>query len=151
MAKEFPLEPVEVKPVATKYRKLSGVIPNSRTIEEFEKLRKAESCSMRGQAPIIWHRAEDFNVYDADDNKWLDFSSGVLVANAGHGRKKIANAIIEQASKPLLTTYCFANEPRIKLVEKLISIAPKGLDKLFLLSTGAESTECATTNIGGNN
>ncbi len=143
MAKEFPLEPVEVKSVATKYRKLSGAIPSSKTIEEFEKLRKAESCSMRGQAPIIWHRAEDFNVYDADDNKWLDFSSGVLVANAGHGRKKIANAIIEQASKPLLTTYCFANEPRIKLVQKLISIAPKGLDKLFLLSTGAESTECA--------
>jgi 4-aminobutyrate aminotransferase-like enzyme len=143
MAKEFPLIPTEVESVSTKYRKLSGKIPNEETISKIENLRKYEPLSMRGQPTIIWDHAEKFNVFDAYGNMWLDFSSGVLITNAGHSRKKITDAIIEQASKPLLTTYCFPNEPRMKLVEKLISLAPKGLDKVFLLSTGSEGTECA--------
>jgi len=143
MAKEFPLEPLEVMPVATKYRRLAGVIPNEDTIQMLEKLREAEPLSMRGQPPVIWDRAEGINVYDAYGNKWLDFSSGVLVTNAGHGRKEIADAIIAQASKSLLTSYCFPNEPRIKLTQKLILLSPPSLNKVFLLSTGAETTECA--------
>jgi len=143
MAKEFPLEPVEVRPVETKYRKISGRIPTEETIEQLKKLRKFEARSMRGQPPVIWDRAEGFNVYDAYGNKWLDFSSGVLIANAGHGHPEIVKAIVEQASKPLLTTYCFPNQPRIELVRKLIELAPKGLNKVFLLSTGSEGTECA--------
>jgi len=143
MAKEFPLVPTEVKPVSTKFRKLSGSIPNSETIKQIKKLREAESLSMRGQPPVIWDRAEGVNVYDAYGNMWLDFSSGVLITNAGHGCKKIADAIISQTSKPLLTTYCFPNQPRIKLVQKLVSLAPQHLNKVFVLSTGAETTECA--------
>ncbi|MHC4166510.1 MAG: aspartate aminotransferase family protein [Planctomycetota bacterium] len=143
MAKEFPLVPTEVKPVLTKFRKLSGPIPHPKTVERIEKLRRAESLSMRGQPPVIWDRAEGVNVYDAYGNMWLDFSSGVLVTNAGHGCKRIADAIIGQASRPLLTTYCFPNQPRIDLVQKLVSLAPDPLNKAFVLSTGAESTECA--------
>jgi 4-aminobutyrate aminotransferase-like enzyme len=143
MAKEFPLEAVEVKPLKTKYRKISGKIPNEETIKELKKLRTFEARSMRGQPPVIWDKAQGFNVYDSFGNKWLDFSSGVLITNAGHGHPEIVKAIIEQASKPLLTTYCFPNQPRIDLVQKLIELAPKGLDKVFLLSTGSEAIECA--------
>ena len=143
MAKEFPLEPIEVKPVSTKYRKLSGIIPNPETVDKIHKLRNAEARSMRGQPPVIWDRAEGVNIYDAYGNMWLDFSSGVLVTNAGHGRKKIIDAVIRQVSKPLLTTYCFPNESRLQLVQKLISLAPAELNKVFLLSTGSEATECA--------
>ncbi len=143
MAKEFPLKSVKVTEVSTKYRKISGKIPNEKTIKKIQKLQTYEARSMRGQAPVIWDRAEGFNVYDAYGNKWLDFSSGVLITNAGHGNKKIINAIVEQASKPLLTTYCFPNESRIKLVQKLVSLAPEGLNRVFLLSTGSEGCECA--------
>ena len=143
MAKEFPLVSTKVKSVSTKFRKLSGSVPNDETIKQIEGLREAEPLSMRGQPPVIWDRAEGVNVYDAYGNMWLDFSSGVLVANAGHGAKKIADAIISQASKPLLHTYCFPNQERIKLTQKLVLLAPEGLNKVFILSTGAESTECA--------
>ena len=143
MAKEFPLEVFEIEAVETKFRKVSGTIPNRETIEKIKTLRKYEARSMRGQPPVIWDHAQGFNVFDAYGNKWLDFSSGVLITNAGHGRKEVVDAIIKQASKPLLTTYCFPNQPRMDLVEKLISLAPEGLDKVFLLSTGSEATECA--------
>jgi 4-aminobutyrate aminotransferase-like enzyme len=129
--------------VSTKFRKLSGSIPNDETIKQIKELREAEPLSMRGQPPVIWDRAEGVNVYDAYGNMWLDFSSGVLVTNAGHGRKQIADAIVNQASKPLLHTYCFPNQSRIKLTQKLAALAPEGLNKVFILSTGAESTECA--------
>jgi 4-aminobutyrate aminotransferase-like enzyme len=143
MAKEFPLESVSVETIETKYRKISGSIPNEKTIEEIKILREYEARSMRGQLPIIWDHAQGVNVFDASGNKWLDFSSGVLITNAGHGHPEIVKAIINQASKPLLTTYCFPNQPRIDLVQKLIEISPKKLNKVFLLSTGAEATECA--------
>lgn len=43
----------------------------------------------------------------------------------------------------LLNNYCFPSEIRAKLTKKIVEVAPEGLDKVFLLTTGAESTECA--------
>jgi len=143
MAKEFPLVPMKVEKISTKYRKLSGAIPNKQTIKSIEKLRQCEPISMRGQAPIIWDHSKGINVFDDYGNMWLDFSSGVLITNAGHSAKRIVDAVVKQAKKSLLTSYCFPNEPRIKLVQKLVSLAPKGLNKVFLLSTGSEGIECA--------
>jgi len=143
MSKEYPLTQIEVKKIRTQYRNLSGRLPDDHTVERLKTLRANEALSMRGQLPLIWDHAEGINVYDAVGNKWLDFSSGVLITNAGHSSKKIVDAIISQAENLLLTSYCFPNEPRIKLVEKLIELAPEGLDRVFLLSTGSESTECA--------
>ncbi|MBN2211299.1 MAG: aspartate aminotransferase family protein, partial [Sedimentisphaerales bacterium] len=114
MAKEFPLTPVKIQPISTPHRKVSGMLPHPQAVADIEKLRSYEARSMQGQLPIIWDRAEGFNVFDAYGNMWLDFSSGVLITNAGHGRREIADAIIAQASRPLLTTYCFPNQQRIK-------------------------------------
>ena len=98
---------------------------------------------MRGQPPVIWNRAEGFQVSDAWGNQWIDWSSGVLIANAGHGRPEIAEAIAQQAHAHLLTSFSFANEPRARLVEKLVAILPEPLKKVFLYSIGSEAVECA--------
>ena len=98
---------------------------------------------MRGQPPVVWHRAEGFQVYDAWGNQWIDWSSGVLIANAGHGRVEIAEAIASQARAHLLTSFSFANEPRALLVEKLVGILPEPLKTVFLFSVGSEAIECA--------
>ncbi|MGA3044604.1 MAG: aminotransferase class III-fold pyridoxal phosphate-dependent enzyme, partial [Bryobacteraceae bacterium] len=76
-------------------------------------------------------------------NQWIDWSSGVLIANAGHGRQEIVDAIAAQASAHLLTNYCFPSEIRARLVEKLVSILPEPLKKVFLLTTGSEAVETA--------
>ena len=96
-----------------------------------------------GQPPIVWDHAEGFQVYDAYGNQWVDWSSGVLITNAGHGRQEIADAISAQAQSKLLTNYCFPSEIRSRLVEKLSSILPEPLKKVFLLTTGSETVECA--------
>jgi 4-aminobutyrate aminotransferase / (S)-3-amino-2-methylpropionate transaminase / 5-aminovalerate transaminase len=143
MAKEFPLVAELVETVSTRHRKLSGMIPNQETVDHLLRMRAVEPQSMRGQPPIIWDRAEGCNVFDAYGNIWLDFSSGVLITNAGHGHPRIVAAIRRQIDNPLLTTYCFPNMPRVNLVQKLASLAPRQDYKVFLLSTGGESTECA--------
>jgi 4-aminobutyrate aminotransferase-like enzyme len=98
---------------------------------------------MRGQPPVVWHRADGFQVFDAWGNRWIDWSSGVLIANAGHGRREIAEAIVQQAHAQLLTSFNFANEPRVRLVERLVEILPEPLKKVFLFSIGSEAIECA--------
>ena len=73
--------------------------------------------------------------------------AGLQLRRAHHKRrprkKKIIDAIVKQATQGLLTSYCFPNESRMKLVKKLVELAPKGLDRCFLLSTGSEADECA--------
>ncbi len=143
MGKEFPLIPKKVKKVETKYRKIITDIPVPESIPILEKLREYEPISMSGQPPIIWDKAIGINVYDKYGNMWLDFSSGVLVANAGHGNKFVIKEIKKQIEKPLLHNYCFPSEIRAELVEKIASLSPEPLKKVFLLTTGAEAIECA--------
>jgi 4-aminobutyrate aminotransferase/(S)-3-amino-2-methylpropionate transaminase len=143
MAREFTLVPQTVGRIETQYRRITTRLPVPESIPTLETLYQYEPQAMRGQPPVVWHRAEGFQVYDAWGNQWIDWSSGVLIANAGHGRKEIAEAIAHQASAHLLTSFSFANQPRAQLVERLVSILPEPLMKVFLYSTGSEAIECA--------
>jgi 4-aminobutyrate aminotransferase/diaminobutyrate-pyruvate transaminase/4-aminobutyrate aminotransferase/(S)-3-amino-2-methylpropionate transaminase len=129
--------------VDTAFRQIVTALPAPGALPVLETLRRIEPVAMQGQPPVIWDRAEGFQVSDRWGNKWIDWSSGVLIANAGHGRKEIADAIAQQAASHLLTNYCFPSEIRARLVEKLASLLPDPLRKVFLLTTGSETVECA--------
>jgi 4-aminobutyrate aminotransferase/(S)-3-amino-2-methylpropionate transaminase len=143
MGKEFNTTPQTVPHVATKYRRIQSAIPHPGTLPTLESLRKHEPLSMRGMPPIVWDHAEDIFVFDAYGNQWLDWSSGVLVTNSGHAAPEVCQAIRDQVDKKLLHNYVFPSAERAELVELLASVAPPNLDKVFLLSTGSEATECA--------
>jgi 4-aminobutyrate aminotransferase-like enzyme len=143
MGKEFSIEPRQVPRVHTKFRRILTPIPHPDSVPTLQKLRRFEPQSMRGQPPLVWDRAEDVFVFDKYGNQWLDWSSGVLVTNAGHGPREIRQAIVDQVNSGLLHNYCFPSEERAELVECLAGLAPEGLNKVFLLTTGSEATECA--------
>src|SRR5262245_62037894 len=143
MGKEFSITPRTGPRVETKYRRIVTSLPHPDSIATLEKLRTFEPQSMRGQPPLVWDHADDVFVYDKYGNKWLDWSSGVLVTNCGHGAPEVRQAIIDQVNSGLLHNYVFPSEERAQLAEHLIQLAPKGLDKVFLLTTGSEATECA--------
>src|SRR5512133_666159 len=96
MGKEFSLVSKSVPKVETKYRRIATAIPHPESLSTLERLREFEPQSMRGQPPIVWDRAEDIFVYDKYGNRWLDWSSGVLVANAGHAAPEVCEAIQAQ-------------------------------------------------------
>src|SRR6266446_4836533 len=143
MAREFSLTPKRVPRVETPYRRIVTELPVPQSLPVLERLYQYEPVAMRGQPPVVWDQAEGFQVYDAWGNQWIDWSSGVLITNAGHGRREIVDAIVRQAQSKLLTNYCFPSEIRSRLVEKLASIMPEPLKKVFLLTTGSETVECA--------
>ncbi|HUS07386.1 MAG TPA: aspartate aminotransferase family protein [Bryobacteraceae bacterium] len=156
MSREYSLTPTAVPPIETKWRRIVTELPAPGSIATLERLNRLEPLAMRGQPPIVWDHAEGFQVYDAYGNCWIDWSSGVLITNAGHGRQEIVDAIVRQASSKLLTNYCFPSNIRGQLVEKLASLMPEPLKKVFLLTTGSETVECAIklcrthgVNVGG--
>jgi len=136
------LTPRKVPRVETKYRRIVTEIPVPESIPILQKLRQYEPLSMGGQPPVLWDRAQGVQVYDRWGNRWLDWSSGVLVTNTGHGHPAIRQAILDQVNHGLLHNYCFPSEIRAQLVEQLAQVAPEGLQKVFLLTTGSEAVEC---------
>lgn len=101
---------------------------------------KYEPHSMSEQVPIVWSKGSGAVVEDVDGNIFIDFSSGVLVANVGHAHPKLAGAIKAQADE-LLNCYDFLHPWRIKLAQKLIDLTPPNLDKVFFVSSGSEAIE----------
>ena len=142
MIRQFTIVPKKTERVKTRFRRIVTDIPSPKSIPILKVLRKAEPLSMTGQPPVVWDRAEGFQVFDRWGNCWLDWSSGVLVASVGHGRREIIRSINQALQKPLLHNYCFPSEYRAKLASKLVQLAPEGMDKCFLLTTGAEGVEC---------
>jgi len=140
--KEFPLVPQEVPAVKTKYRTIRTPIPVPESIDLLKRLRDLEPRSMGGQPPVIWHRGDGVCIHDPYGNKWLDFSSGVLVTSSGHGHKEIVAAITNMAAQGMYHAYCFPTEIRGKLVEELTRLLPAPLKRVFLLTTGSEAVEC---------
>lgn len=141
--RQYSLTPKEVPTVETEYRRIVTKIPVPESLPILEELRTYEPVSMTGQPLVVWDRADGFQVYDKWGNMWLDFSSGVLVTSAGHGRKELIDAIVSQAQHGLLHNYCFPSEMRARLAKRLVELGPEKLTKAFILTTGSETTECA--------
>ena len=138
----YSLKPVKVPPVHTKYRTIKTRLPVPQSIPIFKTLQKTEPQSMMGQPPVVWHKADDFTVCDKWGNRWLDWSSCVLIANIGHGRKEIRDVLIKKVKQGLLATYVFVHEDRAKLTRALQSLAPDPKNyHVFILTTGSEATE----------
>jgi 4-aminobutyrate aminotransferase/diaminobutyrate-pyruvate transaminase/4-aminobutyrate aminotransferase/(S)-3-amino-2-methylpropionate transaminase len=135
--------PRSVARVDTPYRRIVTDFPVPESLPILEKLARFEPRAMGGQPPVVWQRAEGCQVYDAWGNMWLDWSSGVLITNAGHARPEIVAAIAGQANSGLLTNYCFPSAIRAQLAERIAGLLPEPLKKVFILTTGSETVEFA--------
>lgn len=138
----YDLNPVDVPKVETTYRSIKTALPVPESLRIFAALQQSEPRSMMGQPPVVWDKAEDFIVSDRWGNRWIDWSSGVLIANAGHGRKEIREALHEAIDRGLLASYVFVHEKRARLTAMLQALSPDPQQyRVFLMSTGSEATE----------
>ncbi len=77
-------------------------VPGPRSRELARRLRTAESRNVTyvdREFPVFWERAEGTNVWDADGNRFLDFTAAFAVAGLGHGAPTLRQAMTEQAAK----------------------------------------------------
>lgn len=117
-------------------------IPGPRSSEILATATRYEPRSMGDQMPVVWDRAQGCVITDVDGNEYLDWSSGVLVANIGHCHPTYVERVKAQCEK-LFNCYDFVSEPRAELAKKLVEITPDHLDKAFLVTTGTDATEAA--------
>ncbi|MDG6223711.1 MAG: aspartate aminotransferase family protein [Candidatus Bathyarchaeota archaeon] len=95
---------------------------------------KRDLTITRGKGALVW---------DINGNEYIDCTGSYGVAVVGHCHPKVVAAVQKQVETLIACHASFYNDARSELLQKLISIAPKGLDRVFLSNSGAESVECA--------
>src|SRR6476660_7709433 len=95
----------------------------------------------KGIAPIAVKYAEGVYLYDYDDKKYIDFSSGLMNVNIGHGNQRITEAVVKQMQEVSYVTPSCVTKVRGELGKKLAEICPGDLNKAFFTLCGATSIE----------
>jgi len=97
----------------------------------------------QGIAPIAVKYAEGVYLYDYDDKRYIDFSSGLMNVNIGHGNQRVTEAVVKQMQEVSYVTPACVTKVRGELGKKLAEICPGELNKAFFTLCGASSIENA--------
>ena len=108
--------------LVTEDRYSTGVIP------------KREVVIVRGSGARLW---------DDQGREYIDCVGGHGTANIGHCHPALLEAITRQAERLTICPEVFHNDIRAEMLEKLVSIAPEGLEHAFLCNSGTEAIEAA--------
>jgi acetylornithine/LysW-gamma-L-lysine aminotransferase len=95
---------------------------------------KREVCFVRGNGMRMW---------DDTGKEYLDFGTGISVANLGHAHPALVAAIAEQAATLMTAPELGYNDKRAQLLATLAEVTPAGLDRFFLCNSGTEAIEAA--------
>lgn len=93
--------------------------------------------------PIVLAKGKGAVVWDINGKEYIDCSSSYGVALLGHCHPNVVAAVKAQVEQLITCHSGYYNDKRAEFVHKLVQITPKGLDKVFLSNSGAESVECA--------
>jgi 4-aminobutyrate aminotransferase-like enzyme len=130
---------------------LRTAIPGPRSRELAARLRRAESrnVTMVGEHwPIFWERADGVNVWDADGNRFLDFTAGFGVAGLGHAAQPVREALVGQSARLLHAMGdVHPAESKVELCEMLAEMTfgrwGAGRGKVILGNSGSDAIEAA--------
>jgi len=94
--------------------------------------------------PLIIERAQGATLYDLDGRAYLDATASLWCNVHGHRHPKLDAALVEQLGRVAHTTSLGASNPTtIRLAERLVRIAPEGLNHVFFSDDGATAVEVA--------
>ncbi len=103
----------------------------------------AATIPVYGQLPFVPVHAEGCDIVTEDGRRILDLYGGHAVAALGYGHPRLVAAIREQAESLLFQSNAVALDVRASAAEKLVSVAPPGLQRVFFVNSGAEANENA--------
>ena len=110
---------------------------------DFKQLEQAYEFDVYPKREIVLVRGKNAKVWDSEGREYIDCVAGHGVANIGHCNDRVIEAVEQQARRLINCTGTFYNDTRARLLEKLVSIAPKGLKRAFLCNSGTETVEAA--------
>jgi acetylornithine/LysW-gamma-L-lysine aminotransferase len=92
---------------------------------------------------VVLVRGKGARLYDDQGREYIDCASNVGVSNIGHGNEEVAKAIYEQYLTLGNCYGMFYNPVRARLAEKLVSLSPPKLKRVFFCNSGTEAVEGA--------
>jgi len=96
------------------------------------------------KAPRMFVAAKDMHYTTADGRQVLDGTAGLWCCNAGHCRPKITEAIQKQAAElDYAPAFQMGHPIAFELANRIIDIAPAGMEHVFYTNSGSESVETA--------
>ncbi|MFO7697086.1 MAG: aspartate aminotransferase family protein [Anaerolineae bacterium] len=98
-------------------------------------------CYSKRSVTIV--RGEGARIWDDAGNEYIDCVGGHGVAIVGHCNPAVVDAICDQARTLITCPEIFYNDVRARLLEKLVSVAPAGLERVMLVNSGTEAVEGA--------
>ena len=87
--------------------------------------------------------AEGAWVTDVEGERYLDFACGISVVNAGHNHPAIVAAAKDQLDKVWHAGGAFRYDSLVTAAEKVLSVTPPTIDRLFFVNSGAEAVEAS--------
>lgn len=104
---------------------------------------KSNECLMHTYVPlpIIITHGEGSCLFDENNKKYIDFTSGIGVSSVGYNNKKLNEAILNQLNSFAHLSNIFLSTPTVKLANKLTTISK--MSKVFFSNSGAEANEGA--------
>src|SRR3954451_22583353 len=97
----------------------------------------------KGIAPIAIKNGEGVYLYDYDGKKYIDFSSGLMNVNIGHGNQRVTDAVVKQMQQVSYVTPSCVTQVRGEVGKKLAEISPGNLTKTLFTVCGASAIENA--------
>ena len=92
---------------------------------------------------VVLVRGKGARLYDDQGREYIDCASNVGVSNIGHGNEEVAKAIYEQYLTLGNCYGMFYNPVRARLAEKLVTLSPPKLKRVFFCNSGTEAVEGA--------
>jgi LysW-gamma-L-lysine/LysW-L-ornithine aminotransferase len=93
--------------------------------------------------PVNIAKGKGTKVWDTAGKEYIDCMGGYGVALVGHCNDRVVNALKRQADILITAHMSTYNNTRLRFMEKIASVAPPSLNKIFFANSGAESVEAA--------
>jgi taurine---2-oxoglutarate transaminase len=93
--------------------------------------------------PMAVASAQGVHFTTVDGRRFIDFNSQLMSVNAGHGDRRIIDAIKRQADQLAFISPVMAHEPRARLGAKLAELLPGDIEKVMFTLAGADANENA--------
>jgi acetylornithine/N-succinyldiaminopimelate aminotransferase len=111
------------------------------SLSELQALERDYVMPTYARRPVEFVRGEGTVLWDAEGNEYLDFLTGISVAQLGHSHPALVRAVSEQAARLMHVGNVFYTEPGMRLAKRLSERSLGG--KVFFANSGAEANECA--------
>ena len=93
--------------------------------------------------PLVLEEAEGVWVRDVEGDEYLDLFAGILTTSIGHCHPTVTRRVSDQMARLGHTSTLYVTEPQIEVADRLVELAPDGLDRVAFTNSGTEAIETA--------